>query len=41
MERRQDVLVVRLQDVIKECRDNVSRARNNDVPLVHLHNVSN
>ena len=40
MERRQDVLVVRLQDVIKKCRDNVSRVRNNDVPLVRLHNVS-
>ena len=41
MERRQDVSVVRLPDVIKERRDNVLRVPNNNAPLVRLHNVSN
>ena len=41
VKRRQDVPVVRLQDVIKERCDNVSRVRNNQVPLVRLHDVSN
>ena len=33
--------VVRLQDVINESRDSISKVRNNDVPLVPLHDVSN
>ena len=41
VERWQDVTVVCLQGVIEEHCDNVSRVRNNDVPLVHLHKVSN
>ena len=41
VERRQDISVVRLHDVFKECRDNVSMVRNNDTPLVRLHGVSN
>ena len=40
LERRQDVSVVCLHDVVKERRDNISRVRNNNVPLVSLHNVS-
>ena len=34
MERGQDVSVVPLHDVLLECRDGVSRGRNNDVPPV-------
>ena len=34
MERDQDVSVVLLHDVLLECRDGVSRGRNNDVPPV-------
>ena len=41
MERRQDVSVVRLHDALLERRDDVSRGRNNEVPSVRLHNVSN
>ena len=41
VERRQDASVVRLQDIIKERLDNVSRVRNNDASLVRLHEVSN
>ena len=41
MERRQDVSVVHLHDVLLESRDNVSRGRNNDVRSVGLHNVPN
>ena len=36
-----DVSMVRLHDVIRERWDNVSRVRNNDVPLVRLRKVSN
>ena len=35
VERRQDISVVRLPDVIKERRGSVSRVRNNDVRLVN------
>ena len=41
MERGQDVSVTRLHDALLERRDDVSRGRNNEVPLVRLHNVSN
>ena len=41
MERRQDVLVVRLHDGLLVCHDDVSRERNEDVPLVRLHDISN
>ena len=41
MERRQDVSVVRLHDVLLVCRDDVPWGRNDDVPSVHLHDVSN
>ena len=41
MERRQDVSVLRLHDVLLERRDNASRGRNNDVLSVPLHDVSN
>ena len=40
VKRRQVVSVVRLQDVIKERRDNVSRVCNSDIPLARLHDVS-
>ena len=40
-ERRQDVSVVRLYDVINEHRDNVSRVRDNNVPLARLHYLPN
>ena len=41
VERRQDVSVVRLHDVLLVCRDHVSRGRNDDVSSVRLHDVSN
>ena len=41
VERRQNVSVVLLHDVLLERRDHVLRGRNNDVPSVRLHNVSN
>ena len=41
MERRQDVLVVRLPNVFLKRCNNVSKGRNNDVPSTRLHNVSN
>ena len=41
VERRQDVSVVRLHDVLLVCRDHVSRGRNDDVSSVRLHNVLN
>ena len=41
LERLQDVSVVCLHDVVKERRDNILRVRNNNVPLVSLHDVSN
>ena len=40
MERRQNVSVVRLH-VLLERRNDISKVRNNDVPSVRLHNVSN
>ena len=40
MEGCQDGSVVRLHDVLLERRDDVWRGRNNDVPSVRLHNVS-
>ena len=41
MERLQDVSVVCLHGVVLERRDDVSKGRNNDVPLVRLDDVSN
>ena len=41
MERRQDVSVVRLHNDLLERRDGVSRGRNNNVPSIRLHDVSN
>ena len=41
MERRQDVSVVRLHVVLLERHNDVSKGRNNDVPSVRLHDVSN
>ena len=41
MERRQDVSVVRLQGVLLERHNDVSKWRNNDAPSLHLHDVSN
>ena len=41
MERRQDVSVVRLHDILLERREEVSRGRYNDVSSARLHNVSN
>ena len=35
-----DVSVVCLHDVLLECRGNVSRGRNEDVPSVRIHEVS-
>ena len=37
MERRQNVSVVRLHNILLERRDDVSRGRNNNVSLVRLH----
>ena len=41
MERRQDVLVVRLHGVLLERHNDVSRGRKNDAPSLRLHDVSN
>ena len=41
VERRQDVSVVRLHNVRLECCDDVSSGRNDNVPSVRLHEVSN
>ena len=41
VERRQDVSVVHLHHVLLVCRDDVSWGRNDEVPSVRLHNVSN
>ena len=41
MERRQDVSVVRLYDVLLERHNDVSKGRNNDPPSLRLHDVSN
>ena len=38
---RQDISVVRLHDVLLVCHGDVSRERNDDVPSVRLHDVSN
>ena len=40
MERRQDVSVLRLHDVLLEQRDEVSRGRNNNVLSVRHHDIS-
>ena len=40
MERRQDVSVVRLHDVLLVCCDDVSRGRNDNVQSVRLHDIS-
>ena len=41
VERRQDISVVRLHDVLLEFRDDVSRGSNDHASSVHLHDVSN
>ena len=41
MERRQDVSVVRLHDVLLERHNDVSKGCNNDAPSLRLHDVSN
>ena len=41
MERRQDVSVVRLYDVLLERHNDVSKERNNDTPSLSLHDLSN
>ena len=41
MERRQNVSVVRLNDVLLERHNDVSKGRNNHAPSLHLHDVSN
>ena len=41
MERRQNVSVVGLHNNLLERRNDVSKGRNNDVPSVRLHDVSN
>ena len=41
MERRQDISVVRLHDVLLERHIDVSKGRNNDALSLRLHNVSN
>ena len=41
MERRQDVSVVRLHDVLLERHNDVSKGRNSDAPSLRLHDVSN
>ena len=40
MERRQDVSVVRLHDVLLERHNDVSKGRNNEAPSLRLHDVS-
>ena len=40
MERRQDVSVVRLYNVLLERHNDVSKGRSNDAPSLHLHDVS-
>ena len=39
MERRQDVSVVRLYDVLLERHNGVSKGRNNDASSLRLHDV--
>ena len=41
VEHRRDVSVVRLYGFLLVCRDDTSRGRNDDVPSVRLHDVSN
>ena len=40
MERREDVSVVHLYDVLLERHNNVSKRRNNDAPSLRPHDVS-
>ena len=40
-ERREDVSMVRLYDVLLERHNDVSKGRNNDAPSLRLHDVSN
>ena len=40
MKLHQDVSVVRIHDILLECRDNVSRGHNNAVSSVRLYDVS-
>ena len=41
MERRQDVSVVRLHNVLLERHNNVPKGHNNDAPSSRLHDFSN
>ena len=41
MERRQDVLVVRLHGVLLESHNDISKGRNIGAPSLRLHDVSN
>ena len=41
MERRQDVSVVCLYEILLECHNDVSRGRNNDTSQLRFHDVSN
>ena len=41
MERRQDVSVVRLYDVLLERHNDVSKGRNNNAPSLRLHHLWN
>ena len=41
MERRQDVSVVRLHNILLGRNNNVSKGRNGDAPSLRLHDVSN
>ena len=41
VERRQDISVVRLHNVLLKPRDGVLRGRNNDASSVRLHDASN
>ena len=41
VEHRKDISVVPLHNIILECRVDVSRGRNDNVPSVRLHNISN
>ena len=41
MERRQDVSLMRLSDVLLERHNDVSKGRNNNAPSLRLHDVLN
>ena len=41
MERRQDISVVRLHDVLLKRHNDVWKGRNKDAPPLRLHDVSN